>query len=84
MGRPAKLRSSWLKCIQCYRAGMKSCNRLQAPVIKPILKELDKRHKADLKKQTQTPSIGKKPLDPPALYEDAGEGYNANFTFPQD
>lgn len=63
---------------------MKSSKGLKAPITKPLLKELVSRQKADLKKQTQTPSIGSKPLDPPALYEDAGEGYNADFAFPQD
>ena len=63
---------------------MKQTKRLKAPITKPLLKELVDRQKADLKKQTQTPSIGSKPLDPPALFEDAGQGYNTDFTFPQD
>lgn len=63
---------------------MKSNKRLKAPITKPFLKELVDRQKADLKFQTQNPSIGCKTLDPPALYEDSGEGYNADFTFPQD
>lgn len=63
---------------------MKSSKRLKASVTKPLLKELVDRQKADLKKQTQNPSIGSKPLDPPALYEDSGDRYNADFTFPQD
>jgi len=67
----------------CYRAGMKSKTRLKAPITKPILKPLVDREKADLKKQTQTPSIGSRPTDPPAIYEDPGTGYNSDFTFPQ-
>lgn len=63
---------------------MKSSKRPKASVTKPLLKELVNRHKADLKKQTQNPSIGSKPTDPPALYDDAGSGYNSDLTFPQD
>jgi len=40
------------------------------------------RKKADSK--IPDPSVGSKPLQPPALYEDAGEGYNSDFTFPQE
>lgn len=63
---------------------MKSSKRPKASVTKPLLKELVDRQKADLKTQLESPSIGSTPLQPPALYEDAGEGYNADFTFPQE
>ncbi len=29
-------------------------------------------------------SVGSDPLPSPDLYQDAGEGYNADFTFPQE
>jgi hypothetical protein len=63
---------------------MKSNKRPKASVTKPLLKELVDRQKADQKKQQQNPSVGSKPLNPPALYEDAGNGYNPDFTFPQE
>jgi len=63
---------------------MKSKKLPKQSVTKPMLKELADREKANLKAQKQITYVGSKPLDPPALYEDAGTGYNADFTFPQE
>jgi hypothetical protein len=63
---------------------MKANKRPQASITKPILKPLVERQKADLKIQQQDPTIGKKPTDPPAIYEDSGCGYNPDFTYPQE
>ena len=48
------------------------------------MKDLMDRDKANSKINDSGPSVGSKPLQPPALYEDAGEGYNSDFTFPQE
>jgi len=63
---------------------MKTNKRPKQSVTKPLLKELVDRQKANLKVQTQNPSIGSKPCNRPALFEDPGMGYNPDFTFPQD
>jgi hypothetical protein len=55
---------------------MKSNKNQTKAVAVPMVKELAKRLKA--------PSVDSKPLKPAALYQDAGNGYNGNFTFPQD
>lgn len=60
---------------------MKARNRKTSSA-KPLLKGLLDRKKADSK--IPKPSVGSKPLTPPALYQDSGGGYNADFTFPQD
>ena len=54
---------------------MKSKKNQTKAVAVPMVKELTQRQKA--------PSVGSKPLKPAALYQDAGNGYNGNFTFPQ-
>ncbi|MGH9622765.1 MAG: hypothetical protein ACRD6B_03480 [Bryobacteraceae bacterium] len=51
-------------------------------VAKPLLKSLVDRKKTNSK--IEKPSIGSKPLKPAALYQDAGGGYNPDFTFPQE
>jgi hypothetical protein len=48
------------------------------------MKSLAKRHKAEFKISMPAPSVDSKPLKQAALYQDAGNGYNGNFTFPQD
>jgi len=53
------------------------------PVVKPLLKQLKKQERADAKKNEQ-PSVGSQPLQPADLYQDAGQGYNEDFTFPQE
>ncbi|MGC2659559.1 MAG: hypothetical protein WA324_16500 [Bryobacteraceae bacterium] len=62
---------------------MKNDTRQNGSITKPLLKDLMDRQKANQKNNPE-PSVGSTPLQPPALYEDAGEGYNSGFTFPQD
>jgi hypothetical protein len=63
---------------------MKSKKPQQESVTAPLLKDVIDRQKAALKTQLSDPSIGSKPLQQPALYQDPGEGYNPDFVFPQD
>ncbi|HTU48109.1 MAG TPA: hypothetical protein VMF91_23820 [Bryobacteraceae bacterium] len=63
---------------------MKSNDRQNGSITEPLLKDLMDRDKANSKINDSGPSVGSKPLQPPALYEDAGEGYNSDFTFPQE
>jgi hypothetical protein len=62
---------------------MKSKKNQTRAITAPMVKELAKRHKAESKISMPAPSVGSKPLKPAALYQDAGNGYNGNFTFPQ-
>jgi hypothetical protein len=62
---------------------MKSNKNQTKAVAVPMVKELAKRHKAEFKISMPAPSVDSKPLKPAALYQDAGNGYNGNFTFPQ-
>jgi hypothetical protein len=63
---------------------MKSNKRQNASVTRPLLKDLVDRQKADSKIINPDPSVGSKPLPSPDLYQDSGEGYNQDFTFPQE
>jgi hypothetical protein len=63
---------------------MKANNRQKGSVTGPILKDLMDREKVNVNISESGPTVGSKPLAPPALYEDAGEGYNEDFTFPQE
>ncbi len=54
----------------------------QSPIIQPLIQDLLDRER--LARAKQTPTNGSAPLDPASLYQDAGSGYNTNFTFPQD
>jgi len=54
---------------------MKSKKNQTRAITGSLVKELAKRLKA---------SVDSKPLKQAALYEDAGNGYRGNFTFPQD
>jgi hypothetical protein len=63
---------------------MKRINSKNQSVTATLLKDVMAQHKANTKATQENVSIGSKPLDPPALYEDAGEGYNADFTIPQE
>ena len=63
---------------------MNSSNRQKGSITEPLLKELVDREKADSKIIKNDPSVESKPLDPPDLYQDSGEGYNRDFTFPQE
>jgi hypothetical protein len=62
---------------------MKGINSEKQSVTMPLLKDVIAQHKANTKVTQENASIGSKPLDPPALYQDGGEGYNADFTLPQ-
>jgi hypothetical protein len=63
---------------------MKSNKNQTKAVAVPMVKELAKRHKAEFKISMPAQSVDSKPLKQAALYQDAGNGYNGNFTFPQD
>ncbi|MDQ2774667.1 MAG: hypothetical protein M3Y57_07045 [Acidobacteriota bacterium] len=61
---------------------MKSDKTQSGSVITPVLQDLVDRAKQE--NTLRNPSMESTPLKPAALYEDAGDGYNSNFTFPQD
>jgi hypothetical protein len=68
---------------------MKNDGRQSGSITKPLLKGLMDRQKANEKCNPEpysdsAPYIGSTPLDPAALYEDAGGGYNLDYTFPQE
>ena len=55
---------------------MKSNKNQTKAVAVPLVKELAKR--------LMKAPVDSKPLKQAALYQDAGNGYRGNFTFPQD
>jgi hypothetical protein len=57
---------------------------LSGPFTKPLLADIVARDKANFAANFPAPTVGSIPLAQPALYQDPGSGYNANFTFPQD
>jgi hypothetical protein len=61
---------------------MKSDNKQSGSVIQPVLQDLMDRAKKE--NTLRNPSMETTPSKPAALYQDAGDGYNRNFTFPQD
>lgn len=63
---------------------MKANKLKNQSITAPLLKDVVELDKANTKATRETVTIGQKPLNPPALYEDSGEGYNADYTFPQD
>jgi hypothetical protein len=68
---------------------MKNNKGKEAGFTRPLLKDLIDRQnvasKVTFDGVFKTADLsGSTPLDPPALYEDSGTGYNSNFTFPQD
>jgi hypothetical protein len=63
---------------------MKSRKPQPEPITAPLLKDLTDQQRASFKTQLQDPTVGSKPLPQPDLYQDPGNGYNPNFTFPQD
>jgi len=63
---------------------MNSRNRQKESVTKPLLKQLVDLQKANEKTLPKDPSIGSDPLKPAGLYQDAGNGYNPDFTWPQE
>jgi hypothetical protein len=56
----------------------------QGSIIKPLLKDLLKRQKIDADKRLPEVEVGSAPLSPSDLFQDAGSGYNQNFTYPQE
>lgn len=63
---------------------MKANNSKKDSITAPLLKDVIVRDKVNQKLNRENLLIGSKPLNAPALYEDQGEGYNANFVFPQE
>ncbi len=63
---------------------MKASDRQKRTVTGPMLSDLVNRQKANQKALLEEPQVESTPLDPPDLYQDAGNGYNADFTFPQE
>jgi len=63
---------------------MQSKKGQKGSAVTPLLKELADREKANRQTIPQQPSVGSTQLEPPALYQDAGGGYNPDFTFPQE
>ena len=59
-------------------------NKRSGPISGPLLERVVEQDKANFKANFPAPSVGSKPLSQPDLYQDAGGGYNADFTFPQD
>jgi hypothetical protein len=55
-----------------------------SPLSGPLLEKITERDKANKEANFPTPSVGSKPLDPPDLYQDPGNGYNKNRTYPQE
>jgi hypothetical protein len=56
-------------------------NNEQPSITQPLLQELHDRRALDCAKQN--PMIGSAQLQPANLYQDTGNGFNVNFTFPQ-
>jgi hypothetical protein len=47
-----------------------------------LIQDLIDRARLDTAKEN--PTVGSQPLPPANLYQDAGGGYNPDFTFPQE
>ena len=72
-----------------YVLVMKNNKGKEAGFTQPLLKDLIDRQNVASKVTfdgvfKNADLSGSTPLDPPALYEDSGTGYNPNFTFPQE
>jgi len=50
----------------------------------PLLDSIVELDKANYRANFRESTVGSTPLPQPALYQDSGSGYNANFVFPQD
>ncbi len=59
-------------------------NRKEPSVTQPLLKDLMDRQKTESKLAMEEVKVGSTPLPSPDLYQDAGGGYNPDFTFPQE
>ena len=69
---------------RCYSPAMKSGKNKnnQQSITQPLIQDLKDRERLNSTKQN--PTIGSQPLQPADLYQDAGGGYNTDFTFIQD
>jgi hypothetical protein len=70
-----------------YRARMKQKESPKGSITKPLLQDLMDRMKAGEMPKGSMPSTEKPPAKQPvqpALYQDAGSGFNSNFDFPQE
>ncbi|MBV8827704.1 MAG: hypothetical protein JO217_12190 [Acidobacteriaceae bacterium] len=63
---------------------MNSKDRLSGSITKPLLKDLIERDQANARVMLTSPVVENQPLAPPDLYQDAGGGYNLDFTYPQE
>ena len=64
---------------------MKAKKGQEASITQPLLKDLIDRQKVQTKNTLDNmASVSDTPLAQPDLYQDPGQGYNANFVFPQD
>ena len=54
----------------------------QKSITKPLLQDLKKREQLEF--ELRNPSIGSEAIKPASLYQDSGNGYNSDFTFPQE
>jgi hypothetical protein len=64
---------------------MKSKNNQKRSITGPLVKKLVDRQKAEFGASNMPASpVGSTVLAQPDLYQDPGQGYNPNFTFPQD
>jgi hypothetical protein len=64
---------------------MKAKKGQEASITQPLLKDLIQRQKVEQKTTfDNATNIANAPLAQPDLYQDPGQGYNADFVFPQD
>jgi len=63
---------------------MKKNQKQEAAITGPLLKDLMATHKAERQAVMPAPQVEETEECPPDLYQDAGGGYNPDFTFPQD
>jgi hypothetical protein len=64
---------------------MKTKNNDQScSVTGPLLECVIGQDKASKAINFPAPSVSSEPLPQPDMYQDPGNGYNANFTFPQE
>ena len=63
---------------------MKANNSKKDSITGASLKDVIECDQARQKANCEKLFVDSTPPNPPALYEDSGEGYNSNFTFPQE
>jgi hypothetical protein len=76
--------ASQLRRTAWYVLAMKAKKGQEASITQPLLKDLIIRQKVETKTTLDNASVGCTPLEQPDLYQDPGNGYNADFVFPQD